>query len=115
LRGWTLSFGYNKHWSQAHIERVGDSPERLSQRKPAAHRESSPFSRPGRSHLRLGHLHHAAHLRGEAFAYERHWRRLEKDANLTHLPMPYTAAKVRVHLHEVIRANKVIEGCRASI
>jgi branched-chain amino acid aminotransferase len=49
--------------------------------------------------------------RGEAFAYERHWRRLEKDANLIHLPMPYTAAKVRVHLHEVIRANKVTEGC----
>jgi branched-chain amino acid aminotransferase len=49
--------------------------------------------------------------RGEAFAYERHWRRLEKDANLTRLPMPYTAAKVRVHLHEVIRANKVTEGC----
>ena len=49
--------------------------------------------------------------RGEAFAYERHWRRLEKDATLTGLPMPYTAAKVRVHLHEVIRANQVIEGC----
>jgi branched-chain amino acid aminotransferase len=49
--------------------------------------------------------------RGEAFAYERHWRRLEKDANLTHLPMLYTAAKVRVHLHEVIRANQVAEGC----
>src|SRR6202051_982116 len=49
--------------------------------------------------------------RGEAFAYERHWRRLEKDAHLTRLPMPYTAAKVRVHLHEVIRANKVTEGC----
>jgi branched-chain amino acid aminotransferase len=49
--------------------------------------------------------------RGEAFAYERHWRRLEKDAALTRLPMPYTAAKVRVHLHEVIRANKVTEGC----
>jgi branched-chain amino acid aminotransferase len=49
--------------------------------------------------------------RGEAFAYERHWRRLEKDAAITHLPMPYTAAKVRVHLHEVIRANKVTEGC----
>ena len=49
--------------------------------------------------------------RGEAFAYERHWRRLEKDAGLTHLPMPYTAAKVRVHLHEVIRANQVAEGC----
>jgi len=49
--------------------------------------------------------------RGEAFAYERHWRRLEKDANLTRLPMPYTAAKVRVHLHEVIRANQITEGC----
>ena len=49
--------------------------------------------------------------RGEAFAYERHWRRLEKDAGITRLPMPYSAAKVRVHLHEVIRANKVNEGC----
>ncbi len=49
--------------------------------------------------------------RGEAFAYERHWRRLEKDAAITRLPLPYTAAKVRVHLHEVIRANKVAEGC----
>ena len=49
--------------------------------------------------------------RGEAFAYERHWRRLEKDAALTRLPMTCTAAKVRVHLHEVIRANQVGEGC----
>jgi len=48
--------------------------------------------------------------RGEAFAYERHWRRLEKDTTITRIPMPYTAAKVRVHLHEVIRANKVTEG-----
>jgi len=49
--------------------------------------------------------------RGEAFAYERHWRRLEKDAAITRIPLPYTAAKVRVHLHEVIRANKVTDGC----
>ncbi len=49
--------------------------------------------------------------RGEAFAYERHWRRLEKDAAITRLPLSYTAAKVRVHLHEVIRANQVTEGC----
>jgi len=48
---------------------------------------------------------------GEAVAYERHWRRLEKDAAIIHLPMPYTAAKVRVNLHEVIRANNVSEGC----
>lgn len=49
--------------------------------------------------------------RGEAFAYERHWRRLEKDAAMIRLPMAYTAAKVRVHLHEVIRANKVSDAC----
>ena len=48
--------------------------------------------------------------RGEAFAYERHWRRLEKDAAIIHLPMPYSAAKVRLALHEVIRANKVENG-----
>jgi branched-chain amino acid aminotransferase len=48
--------------------------------------------------------------RGEAFAYERHWRRLEKDAAIVRLPMPYTSAKVRLHLHEVIRTNKVSEG-----
>jgi branched-chain amino acid aminotransferase len=49
-------------------------------------------------------------FRGEAFAYERHWRRIEKDAAVTRMPMPCTAAKVRVHLHEVIRVNKVSEG-----
>ena len=48
--------------------------------------------------------------RGEAFAYERHWRRLEKDAGIIRLPMPYTSAKVRLNLHEVIRANNVTEG-----
>lgn len=49
--------------------------------------------------------------KGEAFAYERHWRRLEKDAAIIRLPMPYTAAKVRVALQDVIRANKVEDGC----
>ena len=49
--------------------------------------------------------------RGEAFAYERHWRRLEKDAAIIRLPMPHTAAKVRLNLQEVIRANKVTDGC----
>ena len=50
-------------------------------------------------------------VRGEAFAYERHWRRLEKDAALTRLPLAYTGAKVRVMLQEVIRANQVQDGC----
>ena len=50
-------------------------------------------------------------VRGEAFAYERHWRRLEKDSALTRLPLVHSGAKVRVHLQEVIRANQVKEGC----
>lgn len=50
-------------------------------------------------------------VRGEAFAYERHWRRLEKDAALTRLPMTYTGARVRVQLQELIRANNVTDGC----
>jgi len=48
--------------------------------------------------------------KGEAFAYERHWRRLEKDAAIIRLPMPYNSAKVRLNLQEVIRANHVTEG-----
>ena len=47
---------------------------------------------------------------GEAFAFERHWRRLEKDADRVRLPMPYPADFVRRHLAEVIAANEVREG-----
>jgi branched-chain amino acid aminotransferase len=50
-------------------------------------------------------------VRGEAFAFERHWRRLEKDATLIHLPMLYAGPRVRVQLQEVVRANKVSDGC----
>jgi branched-chain amino acid aminotransferase len=50
-------------------------------------------------------------VRGEAFAFERHWRRLEKDAAIIRLPMPYAGPRVRVQLQEVIRANKVVDGC----
>ena len=50
-------------------------------------------------------------VRSEAFAFERHWRRLEKDAAIIHLPMPYAGTRVRVNLQEVIRANEVTEGC----
>jgi branched-chain amino acid aminotransferase len=50
-------------------------------------------------------------VRGQAFAYERHWRRLEKDAALTRLPLNYSSAKVRVQLQDVIRANTVEDGC----
>lgn len=47
---------------------------------------------------------------GEAFAFERHWRRLEKDAGRTLLPFPFNPAKVRMHLRELLRANQVREG-----
>lgn len=47
---------------------------------------------------------------GVPFAFERHWRRLEKDAALTHLPFPFDAEKVRAQLDEVLRANQVREG-----
>src|SRR2546422_4090991 len=30
---------------------------------------------------------------GEAFAYERHWRRLQKDAARTRMPFPFDATK----------------------
>jgi branched-chain amino acid aminotransferase len=50
-------------------------------------------------------------VEGEAFAYERHWKRLQKDAHTLHLPMPFNADKVRAQLHEVLRANQVQEGC----
>jgi branched-subunit amino acid aminotransferase/4-amino-4-deoxychorismate lyase len=48
---------------------------------------------------------------GEAFAFERHWRRLEKDAAIIRMPIPYAGPRVRVNLQEVIRANGVTEGC----
>ncbi len=47
---------------------------------------------------------------GELFAYERHWRRLEKDALRTQIPFPFSAEKVRGQLHEVLRTNQVREG-----
>ncbi|MBI1739216.1 MAG: aminotransferase class IV family protein [Acidobacteria bacterium] len=50
-------------------------------------------------------------VEGEAFAYERHWKRLQKDAHTLHLPMPFDADKVRAQLSEVLRANQVTDGC----
>jgi branched-chain amino acid aminotransferase len=49
-------------------------------------------------------------FQGQAFAYERHWRRLEKDASRTHLPFPFDPAQVRRHLNELLNANQVVEG-----
>jgi branched-chain amino acid aminotransferase len=49
-------------------------------------------------------------FQGEAFAYERHWRRLEKDAARIRLPFPFDPAQVRRHLSELVKANEVVEG-----
>jgi branched-chain amino acid aminotransferase len=50
-------------------------------------------------------------VEGQPFAFERHWKRLQKDAAKTHCPFPFDAEKVRNHLGELIRANQVREGC----
>ena len=48
---------------------------------------------------------------GIPFAFERHWNRLERDAERTHCPFPFKIEAVRAQLGEVLRANKVKEGC----
>ena len=49
-------------------------------------------------------------FRGEAFAFERHWRRLEKDAGRIQLPFSFDPAVVRRQLGELLAANRVVEG-----
>ncbi len=49
-------------------------------------------------------------FQGEPFAYERHWRRLEKDAGRIRLPFSFDAQKVRKNLSELLAANQVVEG-----
>src|SRR5271154_2438425 len=49
-------------------------------------------------------------FQGEPFAFERHWRRLEKDAGRTRVPFPFDPAWVRSQLRELIRRNAVSDG-----
>jgi len=48
---------------------------------------------------------------GVPFAFERHWKRLTRDAQRTGCPLPFDEDAVRAHLGEVLRANQVQEGC----
>jgi len=48
---------------------------------------------------------------GIPFAFERHWKRLVRDAERTHCPFPFNAEAVRGKLDDLLRANKVREGC----
>jgi branched-chain amino acid aminotransferase len=47
---------------------------------------------------------------GIPFAFERHWKRLQRDAERTHCPFPFDESVVRGQLGEVLRANQVREG-----
>jgi branched-chain amino acid aminotransferase len=49
-------------------------------------------------------------VQGEPFAFERHWRRLERDAIRTRVPFPFDPRQVRSQLRELIGANEVREG-----
>jgi branched-chain amino acid aminotransferase len=50
-------------------------------------------------------------VEGIPFAFERHWKRLSRDAERTHCPFPFSAETVHGQLNEVLRANEVREGC----
>jgi branched-chain amino acid aminotransferase len=49
-------------------------------------------------------------LQGEPFAFERHWRRLQKDAHLTRVPFVFDATQVLAQLRDLLRRNEVREG-----
>ncbi|MGH9715225.1 MAG: aminotransferase class IV [Candidatus Acidiferrales bacterium] len=50
-------------------------------------------------------------VEGIPFAFERHWKRLSHDAQITRCPLPFDPEKVHDQLAEVLRANNVREGC----
>jgi branched-chain amino acid aminotransferase len=49
-------------------------------------------------------------VEGVPFAFERHWKRLSRDAQITRCPFPFDPEAVRDHVAEVLRANNVREG-----
>lgn len=49
-------------------------------------------------------------LEGIPFAFERHWKRLQKDSHITHCPLPFDEEQVRTKLMELVRKNQVREG-----
>lgn len=50
-------------------------------------------------------------IEGNPFAFERHWKRLQRDAVRTHCPFPFEESAVQHQLEEMLRANQVREGC----
>jgi branched-chain amino acid aminotransferase len=50
-------------------------------------------------------------IEGMPFAFERHWKRLQRDAERTHCPFPFEMDVVQLRLADVLRENRVREGC----
>src|SRR6202034_1134974 len=50
-------------------------------------------------------------VEGIPFAYERHWKRLTRDAEKIHCAFPWSGETLLAQLHGVLRANNVREGC----
>jgi branched-chain amino acid aminotransferase len=48
---------------------------------------------------------------GQPFAFERHWKRLVRDAARIQLPLEYPPESVRTQMLELIAANQVRSGC----
>src|ERR1700730_15426785 len=47
---------------------------------------------------------------GEPFAFERHWRRLEKDAQRTRIPFSFNPSEVRAQVRELVQRNEAFDG-----
>src|ERR1700691_2226516 len=50
-------------------------------------------------------------VEGIPFAYERHWKRLTRDAEKTHCPFPWSEETLLAQMHGELRATNVREGC----
>jgi branched-chain amino acid aminotransferase len=51
---------------------------------------------------------HAYH--GQPFAFDRHWRRLQRDARRIHIPIPAAPEQLLADVLEVVRANQMEDG-----
>jgi branched-chain amino acid aminotransferase len=47
---------------------------------------------------------------GQPFAFERHWRRLKRDSERTHVPLPFEEQTVLGQVIELLAANQAREG-----
>ncbi len=54
-------------------------------------------------------------IEGIPFAFERHWKRLTRDAEKTHCPFPFSQEAVYGQLNEVLRANQRTRRMRANL